>query len=124
MTEKRQFDLDGALAALARAERATQPQVSERLHARVLADAAEVAAANPATKPARAATAGHGWLGWIRGVDLWAGAAVAAAILCLAIGLGVGYGAGDRVLAEAGFQELQVAQVAEDEAVFLAEDVL
>ncbi len=113
MTEKRQFDPDAALAALARAERAARPQVSERLHARVLADAAEVSAANPAAKPGRPAPVGRGWLGWIRGVDLWAGAAVAAAILCLAIGLGVGYGAGDRVLAEAGFQELQVAQAAE-----------
>ena len=124
MTEKHQFDLEAALEALVRAERAVRPQVSERLRARVLADAAEVSAARPAEEKGRRARGGRDWIGWVRGLDLWAGAAVAAAILFLVIGLGVGYEAGDRVLVEAGFQELEVAQAQEDEAMFLAEDVL
>ena len=136
MSDKREDGLDAALAALVRAERAARPKVSDGLRARVLADAADVAATRPAKEtrpatetrpaaaPSRPAGAAGGWLGWVRGLDVWAGAAVAAAILCLAIGLGVGYEAGDRVLAEAGFEDMRVAQTDEDAAALLAEDVL
>lgn len=128
MTDKARYDPDKALAALVRAERAAQPPVSDRLRARVLADAAEVAAARPAEAPASPArsAAAPGWLDWLRGRDLSAGAAIAAAILCLVIGLGIGYGAGDLLLAEAGFEEMRVAEADEEEAaaLLLSEDVL
>lgn len=129
MTDKAPFNPDAALAALARAERAARPRVSERLQARVLADAAEISAEARARQPAagarRPAAAGRGWLGGrLPGLDGWAGAGIAAAILCLAIGLGVGYEAGDQVLAGAGFEDTRLAQAAEDEAFLMAEDVL
>ena len=44
MTDKAPFDLDAALAALAIDERAARPAVSESLQARVLGDAAGIAA--------------------------------------------------------------------------------
>ena len=124
MSERRTYDLDAALEALARAERTARPAVSERLRARVLADAAELSPAR-SRQPAARGRAG-GWLRWPRGLDLWAGAGVAAALLCLAIGLGVGYGAGETVLAEVGFEEVQVAQAddGDEELAFLSEDVL
>lgn len=139
MSEKVSKDSDGslerALDALARSERAAWPEVSTGLRARVLADAARAAAevAGPAGAPAqtsrqRPRRAGGGRPGLIdrlRGLDLWAGAAVTAALICLAIGLGIGYQAGDAVLAEAGLGEsVQVAQAGESDAVFLGEDVL
>lgn len=133
MSERGAYELDAALEALARDERAACPAVSDHLRARVLADAAEVSAevstAIPAGVPgahaARAARGrGAGWVGWLRGRDLWAGAAVAAALICLAIGLGVGYGVGETVLAEVGFEDMRLAQASEDEIAFLAEDVL
>lgn len=131
MTDKREEELDAALAALARAERAAWPEVSGHLHARVLADAAEVAGEVAATRsaatPARRvhrSPGRRGWLGRLRELDLWAGAAIAAAIICLVVGLGVGYEVGDRVLAQAGFEDVRVAQVAEDEALLFAEDAL
>ena len=123
-------DLDAALGALARAERAAWPDVSAGLRARVLSDAAEVAAEMPARRPAaaearRAGGGRPGMLDRLRGLDLWTGAAVAAALLCLALGLGVGYGAGDAVLAGTGLGEnVQVAQAGERDAPFLGEDVL
>lgn len=126
MDNKAPIDLDAALEALARAERAAWPEVSEQLRARVLADAAEVGAGRQPTPAARKRSAGGGqpgFLRWVRGLDLWAGAAVAAALLCLAVGLGVGYGAGETVLAGLS-GDVRVAQVAEDDALFLAEDVL
>lgn len=146
MSKRSAHDLDAALEALARAERAAGPAVSERLRARVLADAAQVSPGQQ-DSPARSMPAmagreyarhgmrpgerhdtrhgGRGRRGWRRGVDLWTGAAAAAAILCLAIGLGVGYGAGERLLAEIGFEDVRLAQAqAEDELAFLEEGVL
>lgn len=120
------MDLDEALGSLARAERAARPEVSERLRARVLADAAEIAACSRkvAERPRRAG-GGPGLLDRLRGLDLWAGAAVAAAILCLAVGLGIGYGAGDAVLAGTGLGDgFRLAQADEAASVFPGEDVL
>lgn len=128
MDNKAPIDLDAALEALARAERAAGPAVSEQLRARVLSDAADVAAGRQSVPAARLRPAGvgqPGLLGWLRGLDVWAGTAVAVALLCLVVGLGVGYGAGDTVLAGAGLGgDVRVAQMAEDDALFLSEDVL
>ena len=91
MTDKADFDLDAALAALAIDERATRPAVSESLQARVLGDAAEVAAesAGALAQPQRSRARSGGFR--LSGLfDAWSGAAVAAVALCLAIGLGVG----------------------------------
>ncbi len=126
MTDKAAFDLDAALAALAIDERAVRPAVSESLQARVLGDAAEVAAeaagalARPPRSPVR--SGGFRLFGLF---DAWSGAAVAAVALCLAIGLGVGYRAGPEVLAQAGLGGVQIAAAAEEgDGLFMAEDML
>ena len=126
MTDKAPFDLDAALAALAIDERAVRPAVSESLQARVLGDAAEIAAesagamAQPPQSPAR--SGGFRLFGLF---DAWSGAAVAAVALCLAIGLGVGYGAGPEVMAQAGLDDVKIAVAAEEgDGLFLSEDVL
>lgn len=130
MSEKVPTDLDAALAALARAEQSARPAVSADLRARVLADAAEVAAEKsarerPAVDSPRAGNSRAGPFGWLRGLDLWAGAAVAGALLCLAIGLGVGYEAGETVLAGTGLgDDVRMAQADTADALFLSEDVL
>ena len=126
MTHKAAFDLDAALAALAIDERAARPAVSESLQARVLGDAAEVAAesAGEMARPprSRALSGGFRWSGLF---DAWSGAAVATAALCLAIGLGVGYRAGPEVLAQAGLGDVQIATATEEgDGLFMAEDVL
>lgn len=128
MNGKTPKDIEGSLAALARAERSARPAVSGQLRERVLADAAEVLAGRrsaPVQRPQRAGGGRLGVVGWLRGLDLWAGAAVAAVLLSLAVGLGVGYQAGDAVLAGAGFgDDFRVAQISEDDLLFLPEGVL
>ncbi len=126
MTDKAPFDLDAALAALAIDERAARPAASESLRARVLGDAAEIAAgragalAPPPQSPARS---GGFWLSGL--FDAWTGAAVAAIALCLAIGLGVGYRAGPEVLLQAGLVEVEIAVVAEEgDGLFPSEGML
>jgi len=107
MTERIPFRLDGALMALERDERGARPDPSADLTARVLADAAAVAAelaVDLPKKPAAAATArGGGWMRLFGFTDAWAGAAVAAVMLFLVLGFGLGYEAGPEVMAEAGF---------------------
>ena len=126
MTDKAPFDLDAALAALAVDERAARPAVSESLRARVLGDAAGIAAERagamvaPARVPAR--SGGFRLFGLF---DAWSGAAVAAVALCLAIGLGVGYRAGPEVMAQAGLGVATIAVAAEERGgLFVSEDVL
>jgi hypothetical protein len=126
MTDKAPFDIDAALAALAIDERAVRPAVSESLQARVLGDAAEVAAesagkiAQPPRSPARS-----GWFRLFGLFDAWSGAAVVTATLCLAIGLGVGYRAGPEVMARAGLGDVNIAVAAEEgDGLFMAEDML
>lgn len=117
MTDKVPFDLDAAFAALERDERAARPAPSGDLVARVLSDAAGVAAerrhaaaaARPqpraASRSASRAASGGGWLRLFGFTDAWAGAAVAAVLLFLIAGFGVGYEAGDEVMAEVGFTD-------------------
>ncbi len=126
MTDKTPFDLDAALAGLAIDERAARPAVSGSLQARVLGDAAEIAAERagamvaPPQSPAR--SGGFRLSGLF---DAWTGAAVAAVALCLAIGLGVGYRAGPEVLAQAGLGVVKIGVEAEEGGgLFLSEDVL
>lgn len=125
MNEMESKDLDGALAALSRAERAAWPEVSEGLRARVLADAAGVTAGKALVPAATARPVRHrgtGLFGWF---DAWAGAAVAAALICLAIGLGLGYGAGDALLDGAGLDDtFRMAEASTEDVLLLGEDVL
>ncbi len=95
MTGRSSFDLDAALARLARAERALRPAVPPALYQRVL-----TAAALTAAQPGRAAR----WrLPLIGGaIDGWAGVAAAAAALALIVGLGLGYQAGDMLAVGSG----------------------
>ena len=104
MTDKIAFDLDAAFAALERDERAARPRPSEALLARVLADAAEVAASAPSAPAAARAErpGGRGWLRVFGFADAWAGAAVAAVMLFLVAGFGLGYEAGPDLLAGTG----------------------
>ena len=126
MTDKAPIDLDAALAALAADERAARPVVSESLQARVLGDAAEIAAeragamAAPLQSPARS-----GGLRLFGLFDAWSGAAVAAVVLCLVIGLGVGYRIGSEVMAYAGLGDVKIVVAAKDgDGLFMAEDML
>ena len=126
MTDKAHFDLDAALAALAADERAVRPVVSESLQARVLGDAAGIAAgragtlAAPTRSPAR--SGGFRLFGLF---DAWSGAAVAAVVVCLVIGLGVGYRAGPEVMAQAGLGDVKIVVAAkEGDGLFMAEDML
>lgn len=129
MTEKSPINLDRALYALAERARTASPRVSDRLRARVLGDAAEMAQAEqsrasamrPQTGPRPAAA--RGWLFGL--VDAWSGAAVAAVVLGLIAGLGLGYEAGAELMAEVGFGETTVASAARDgDGLFIPEDVL
>jgi hypothetical protein len=129
MTDKLPFDLDAALAALARDERAARPRPSQGLVARVLSDAAEIGAprpAAPASPPARAP--GIGWLRIFGFSDAWAGAAVTATLLVLAAGFGVGYEAGPELLADTGLDAAfgggQVMLADAGDGLFDTDDVL
>ncbi len=126
MTDKAPFDLDAALAALAIDERTAGPAVSESLQARVLGDAAMVAARSRTLAPTLARTSARAGGFRLFGLfDAWTGAAVGAVGLCLAIGLGGGYRAGPEVLAQAGLGEVKIAVAAEEGGgLFLSEDVL
>lgn len=108
MVEKADFDLDAALAALAREAGAASPAPGPDLVARVLADAAEVSAgrrpaparARPVARPvagplAGKAAGGGGRFGAFSGaisgaIFGWTTGAVACMALGLALGIGVG----------------------------------
>lgn len=128
MTDKSPMDIDTALTGIGQRLRADAPPVSDRLRARVLADAGEVAAAQQAARAAahpskRAESARRrAWFGFM---DAWVGAAAAVVVLFLVAGIGVGYQAGDMIMAEAGFGETTIASSARDgDGLFIPEDVL
>jgi hypothetical protein len=126
MTDKTPFDLDVALAALQQDERAVRPKVSAGLQARVLGDAAEVAAERAgAVVPGMRAPTVSGGFRWFGLFDVWSGAAVAAVTLCLFVGVGVGYKSGPAVMARAGLGETEIIFAVDDGSGFsLFEDVL
>ena len=127
MTDKAPMDFDAALAALKMDEKSARPVVSERLLARVLTDAAEVASstASPASNPTPRKPEQSGGFRLFGLFDAWSGGAVAALALCLGIGLGIGYGTGPDLMAQAGLKDIEVAVAAEDsDGLFLSEDVL
>lgn len=127
MTGKAPMDLDEALEALARAERAAWPEVSGQLRARVLSDAAQVAAERrPAEAPRLRRKGGRpGLLDRLRGLDLWVGGAVAAVLLSLAIGFGVGYESGGNFLARTVLgNSVQTSQLSGGDPLFFSDDVL
>lgn len=93
MADKRAFDLDTGLSALAQTARDTAPRPSADLMARVLADAGAVSAEAGASRDAPMARKRRRFdlpsvLGRIPG---FAGGAVAAMALGLVLGLGIGY---------------------------------
>jgi hypothetical protein len=139
MTDKAPFNLDAALAALEQSERAIRPAVNVGLQARVLGDAAEVAAERAAARagviaaqvpqaeslrPAQELPRPGGFR--LFGLfDIWSGAAVTALALCLVVGIGVGYEAGPQVMATAGLADREVAIASnESDGAFLFEDIL
>ena len=139
MTDKAPFDLDAALAALAIDEQAARPAISEGLQARVLGDAAQVAAENaaefasirasamasPEIIPSPRISARFGGFRLFGLFDVWSGAAVAAVLLCLVGGLGLGYEAGPELLAQAGLADAGISVMAENgDGAFLSEDIL
>lgn len=87
MAGDREEALDAALARLARIEAAAAPRASEALMAKILADAADTAAAAvPAGVPAARAPVGAVRRRWG-----WVGGAIAAMTMSLTLGMGVGY---------------------------------
>jgi len=127
MNDKAPFDFDAAMAALKIDERAARPVISERLLARVLGDAAEVASAvaPPAPRPVAGRPERSGGFRLFGLFDAWSGAAFATLALCLGIGLGIGYGAGPELMAQAGLGDVEVALAAEEsDGLFPSEDVL
>jgi hypothetical protein len=125
MTDKVLFDLDAAFAALERDERAARPAPSGDLVARVLGDAAAVAAENrPAPARSRAAASGGGWARLFGFADAWGVAAVATVLVFLVLGIGVGYEAGPGMLAGAGFGNPDVLIAEADDGLFSFEDAL
>lgn len=124
-TDSDRFDLDAAFAALTRDERAARPAPSGDLVARVLGDAATVAArSRPAQAAPRATASGGGWLRLFGFADAWAGAAVAVILLFLVLGFGIGYEVGPDMLPGAGFgdSDMQIAEA--DDGLFPLEDAL
>lgn len=127
MTGKAPMDLDEALQALARAERGAWPEVSGQLRARVLSDAAQVAAERRSAEMQRPRRKGGslGFLGRLRGLDLWLGGAVAAVLLSLAIGFGVGYESSGNFLARTVLgNNVQTSQFSGGDPLFFSDDVL
>ena len=125
MTDKTPFDLDAALAALEQDERAAWPKVSAGLQARVLGDAAEVAAERAgAVAPVMRVSAVSEGFRLFGLFDAWSGAAVAVVTLCLFVGVGVGYQAGPEVMAQAGLGDAEIAFAADDGEFSPFEDVL
>jgi hypothetical protein len=125
MTDKAQFDLDAAFAALEIDERVARPKVSDGLVARVLTDAAEVIAEGAGARlPARSVKARSGGFRLFGLFDAWSGAAIAATALCLIVGAGVGYESGAEVMARAGLDDSVIAFAADDEGFSPFDDVL
>jgi hypothetical protein len=129
MTDRIRFKLDAAFAALERDERVARPAPSAALTARVLGDAAEVAAGLAATgapTPARVnnARSDGGWLRFFGFADAWAGAAAAAVLLFLVLGFGVGYEAGPEVMAEAGFGDQETTLADAGDGLFASGDAI
>lgn len=123
MTEPREIALDRLLDDLKRAERAARPVMSDDLLARVLGDAAEVAAERQATAPVRTERAATGrvtararaGLRW--SLFTWPSGAVAAMVLGLLFGVSVGYGLGDEAMAFASMGGMPDLMHLEDEIV-------
>lgn len=129
MTDRTRFDLDAAFTALERDERAARPAPSAALTARVLGDAAEIAAGLAAARPKVRATAGKtraggGWMQFFGFADAWAGAAVAAVLLFLVLGFGLGYEAGPQVMAEAGFGDRETTLADAGDGLLVSEDAI
>jgi hypothetical protein len=125
MTDKTPFDLDAALAALEQDQRAVWPKVSAGLRARVLGDAAEVAAERTGVLvPVSRSPVRWGGFRWFGRFDAWSGAAVAAVTLGLFVGLGIGYQAGPELMAQAGLMDAEIAFAADDSGFSPFEDVL
>ena len=125
MTDKAHFDLDAAFVALEQDERLAQPKVSEGLQARVLGDAAEVAAEGAGARMSAPKVAVRsGGFRWFGLFDAWSGAAVAAVTLCLFVGVGVGYESGAEVMTRAGLDDTAIAFAADDDGFAPLEDIL
>ncbi len=99
MSTDREYDIDGALARLVKADRAAAPAVSDALMARILGDAAEVAgtraagaaagdAARAARSPGARVVVVKSRRRMLRG---WFGGALAAMSVSLTLGVGAGY---------------------------------
>ena len=86
MSDRQEFDLDRALAALGDTVRRESPSPGEALMARVLADAAEARPPEP-LPVATAAPDRPSLFTWVFG---WSGSAATAMALSLVIGIGLG----------------------------------
>lgn len=96
MSDRIEIELDLKLSQLARDVMDASPRPSAGLMERILADAADVAAAQHSeTAPRR----GFSLPSLGRLLPDWTSGAVAAMLLALVVGIGVGYGYGDQAMA-------------------------
>lgn len=118
MSDQMKQDLDRMLNAMARDERRIWPMPSEGLMERVLADAADVAAANAAPIPVAPAAPQRRWAGLAAWRPLirragWPSGALATMILGLILGISLGYGYGDEAVALSQIGEFRISTVAD-----------
>jgi len=114
MTDQTAYELDAALAGLAADVRANTPRPGPDLIARVLADAAEVAAAH---RPVTVAARPGGGRARSRIVEIllgWQCGAVAAMAVALVVGIGVGM--------EIDTSNIPMMEAEEDDGVFFTAD--
>lgn len=122
MSDKFDFDVDAALRELAADAAASTPRPGADLVARVLADAATVAAktATPQSTAARPASQGFGLRLIFSG---WRAGATAAAALALAVGIGIGMQIDDELPMMSAGDEPETEFFSADSG-FLPEDLL
>ncbi len=119
MSDRVEVELDMKLSQLAGEVMEATPRPSAALIERILADAADVAAAqHPALAPAPRRRFALPALG--RLMPDWTSGAVAAMLIALVVGIGLGYGYGDQAMAVSSLAKQ--SQVQDYDMAFLALD--
>lgn len=102
MSDRIETEIDRRLGEIARDAAMAVPEPSDALMARILADAADVAAETQAAVPPVVRSAPERRFNWssLRAIlPVWTGGALAMMALGLILGLSLGYGYGDQAMA-------------------------